>query len=246
MAPTLDELWEGAPPASARFAADLLEAPEPARRYLRHAIADGAPLADAVRLRMHGEIKLAARWRPFTADQVLRWDRGMIWRASVKMGLVSVRGFDRVVDGEGEMRWKLLGLIPIVSARGADVTRSGLGRMHVESIWLPSVFVGPDAAWLEGSERDAVAELSCAGVRSELRLGLDASGGLRDVATERWGQPDPDQPFRSAQFGGVVEAEATFAGYTIPTQLRAGWHYGGAGFDEGEFFRVTVDEALYK
>ena len=146
MTSSLDELWESAPLATERFTPDRVAAvPEPARRYLLHALSEGAPLAQAVRLRMHGEIKLGTRWRPYTADQVLRWDRGMVWRAQVKWGLASVRGFDRVVDGQGEMRWKLLGLIPLVSARGEDVTTSALGRMHVESIWLPSLFLGPDA-----------------------------------------------------------------------------------------------------
>jgi hypothetical protein len=35
---------------------------EPLRRYLSHAIAPGALVASAVRLRMHGEIKLKNAW----------------------------------------------------------------------------------------------------------------------------------------------------------------------------------------
>ncbi|HEX5297127.1 MAG TPA: DUF6544 family protein [Streptosporangiaceae bacterium] len=44
--------------------------PEPAHRWLRHAIAPGTPLWASVELTMHGRIKLG-RWRPFTARQVL-------------------------------------------------------------------------------------------------------------------------------------------------------------------------------
>ena len=249
MAVTLDELWETAPITTSAFGPEHVAAlPEPARRYLRHAIAEGTPLANAVRLRMHGEIKLGPTWRGFSAEQVLRWDRGMIWQARVRFGLLSVRGFDRVVDGRGEMRWRLLGLIPLVSAEGADITRSGLGRMHVESIWLPSVLVGRDASWLaeDEDEDSATVEVSCSGAQSRVRLGVKDSGALSEVATERWGQPSPKGPFQLARFGGGVTAESTFAGFTIPTQLRAGWHYGGDRFDEGEFFRVTIDEAVFK
>jgi hypothetical protein len=33
---------------------------------------------------MHGEIKLG-RWWPFRAEEVIRWDRGMVWHAVVRM-----------------------------------------------------------------------------------------------------------------------------------------------------------------
>lgn len=42
--------------------------------------------------------------------------------------------------------------------------------------------------------------------------------------------------------GGVVEREGTFDGYTIPTQLRIGWHFGNERFEnEGEFFRSSFN-----
>ncbi|WP_408648826.1 DUF6920 family protein [Tumidithrix elongata] len=43
---------------------------ETVRRYLEHAIAPETKLASAVRLRMHGEIKLKD-WLPFKAEQVI-------------------------------------------------------------------------------------------------------------------------------------------------------------------------------
>jgi hypothetical protein len=39
--------------------------PEPARRYVAHAVAPGAFVATAVRLSMHGEIKQKGNWYPF-------------------------------------------------------------------------------------------------------------------------------------------------------------------------------------
>jgi hypothetical protein len=57
-----ESLWNRAPDGERVFGADQVAGlPEAARRYLRHAIAPGARLASAVRLRMHGEIKLR-RW----------------------------------------------------------------------------------------------------------------------------------------------------------------------------------------
>lgn len=66
---------------------------------------------DRVRLRMHGEIRLGS-WRAFRARQVTVAGRGMVWEASVRMMGLTVRGYDRLLDGRGEMLWKLLGLVP--------------------------------------------------------------------------------------------------------------------------------------
>ena len=55
----IQELWESWP-SSGREARTEGPGPIPksAKRYLEHAIAPGTPLAQTVRLQMHGEIKL--------------------------------------------------------------------------------------------------------------------------------------------------------------------------------------------
>jgi hypothetical protein len=41
--------------------------------------------------------------------------------------------------------------------------------------------------------------------------------------------------------------EGTFGGYTVPTRLRAGWHFTGGHFEQdGEFFRATVEDVSYR
>lgn len=44
-----------------------------------------------------------------------------------------------------------------------------------------------------------------------------------------------------------LEEEATFDGYTIPTRVRVGWYFGTDRFEpEGEFFRCTLDAAVFR
>src|SRR5438067_4432369 len=97
--------------------------PEPARRWLGHAIAPGTPLCSSVELTMHGQIRLG-RWRPFTARQVLAPPDGYLWAARVRLAGLPVTGYDRLGPGAGEMRWRLLGLLPVLNESGSDVTRS--------------------------------------------------------------------------------------------------------------------------
>ena len=90
------------------------------------------------------------------------------------------------------------------------------------------------------------ASLTVQGEPGELRLTIDAEGSVKTFSLQRWGNPGGAE-FRYADFGGVVEEEGTFAGYTIPTRLRVGWHFGTDRFErEGEFFRATVDDAAYR
>jgi hypothetical protein len=58
---------------------------------------------------MRGEIKLR-RWLPFTAEQVIQQGTRIYLARLGRINGLTIRGFDRLVDGEGEMRWKLLGL----------------------------------------------------------------------------------------------------------------------------------------
>ncbi|MEW9550214.1 DUF6544 family protein [Nonomuraea sp. NPDC050783] len=81
--------------------------PEPARRWLLHAVAPGTPLLRAVVLSTHGTIRLNG-WRDFRAQQVLAPLKGYVWTADTRLGLLPVRGFDRYRAGAGELRWKSL------------------------------------------------------------------------------------------------------------------------------------------
>jgi hypothetical protein len=243
---SVESLWDRAPAGERVFSsAQIAGLPAAARRYLQHAIAPGARLAAAVRLRMHGEIKLR-RWLPFQAEQVISRDRGMIWQAAVRMHGLPIRGSDRLVDGKGSMRWNLFGIIPVMTASGADVTRSAAGRVGGESIWLPSVLCEDTVSWSETSAAQPHASFTVHGVKIELDLTLDGSGRLKTAELPRWGNPE-GAGFHSADFGVMVEEEKTFDGYTIPTRLRAGWYFAGDRFAaDGEFFRATIDSAEYR
>lgn len=243
----LDDLWNAAPPGTQTFhASQLAGLPEPVQRYLRHAIAEGAPLASAVRLKMHGEIRLNNRWYPFTAEQVNRWGRGIIWQGSATMNGLPVRGADRMVDGAGSMHWKILGLIPVVNIAGADIARSAAGRLNIEAVWLPSVLLGAEVTWTADSDRQICASFQAHGEQAKLELEVDAQGRLLTCRMPRWGNLSSGT-FRDEVFGGYAEAEHSFGGYTIPSQVGVGWYFGCERFTaEGEFFRTTLDEVNIK
>lgn len=255
---TFTILWDTLSPTPPTWQPDrLTDLAEPVQRYLKHAIAEPLlssatvepPLASAVRLKMHGEIKLKG-WQPFQAQQVICWQQGMIWQATVWMKGVPICGWDQLVKGEGAMQWKLLGLFPIMTASGSDITRSAVGRMQGEYVWLPSAFLHRDVKWNpptdDPNNTHISTDLTLLSETTHLDLRIGQSGQLQDACFNRWGDPGELNPHYE-KFGVVVEEERMFSGYTIPSQIRAGWYFGSSRFEsKGEFFRATIDQAIYQ
>jgi hypothetical protein len=244
---SLEDLWESASIGNKVFQPEMLtNLPETARRYLEQAITPGTTLATAVRLWMHGEIKLGEKWHPFKGEEVICWDRGMIWRATTWMQGLPIWGADRIVDGASDMQWKILGLFPVMQASGPDIAHSAAGRVQGESVWLPSVLCDPKIAWTELGQSEVQANFIALGEPAKLTLKVSEQGLLEHVKVDRWGNPDGGA-YHYVDFGVIVEESSGFDGYIIPTCIRAGWFFGSDRFEsEGEFFHCTIDRAVYR
>lgn len=232
--------------------------PEPARRWLTHALVPGTPLWPSVVLSMAGEIRLGS-WRPFTARQVLAPPRGFVWAAATRLSGLPVTGFDRYSSGSGRMDRRLAGLVPVVTAAGPDVTRSAAGRLAGETALVPTAFRA--ARWTPGADEDrTVVTWSIDAQEESAELHVEADGRLSGVVVQRWGNPDGARsgrrrfgrhpfgrhPFGRHPFGVAIEAEETFAGVTIGSALRAGWWWGTDRQPEGEFSRARITDAVFR
>ena len=74
---------------------------------------------------------------------------------------------------------------------------------------------------------------------------MDGDGRLTsDSVLQRWGNLTEDGSYRYIPYGGVVEEERTFGGYTIPTRLTGGWWYGTDQYVE--VIKLRVDSVEYE
>lgn len=241
------------PPAPAHRAPDPLAAtpspfdpatltalPEPARRYLTHAIRPGTAPITTLRFALTGEIKLR-RWLPFDGHQTIRPAHGFRFAARARMGLLRISGYDALADGAGEMCWKLFGLIPVMRASGPDIDRSALGRFNGEAIFTPHRLL-PDAGarWHPAGDDAATVILSAGAETTRATLTLDPAGRLRSVRFNRWGDFG-GKGFCEQVFGVELSGEAEVAGLRLPTTLAAGWGEPGA-LGDGEFFRARLSQ----
>jgi hypothetical protein len=226
------------PPEPAVFAdAELDGLPDPVCRYLRAAIAPGTPLAAVARFGMRGQVKLG-RWLPFQAEELLAPHQGFHWAARAA-GVVS--GFDRYVGGQGQMRWRLLGLLQVMQADGPDLSRSAAGRVAGEAMWVPTALLprfGVD--WSAADDHHLTARWRLDTHEVSLDLVIDDQGRLRESVFQRWGDPDRTGAFGLHPCGGAATAYATFGGVSVPGAGRAGWFYGTDRWAEGEFFRYQL------
>ena len=226
------------PPEPAVFgAAEWEDLPDPVSRYLRAAIAPGTPLATSVRLRMRGAIKLR-RWLPFRAYQVLAPHRGFEWRARVA---AVITGYDRYLDGHGEMHWELLRLETVAHASGPDVSRSAAGRAAAEALWIPTALLPRfGVTWTADDDRHVRARYRLHDTPIEVRYRLDDHARPVAVVFDRWGDPDGTGVYGWHPFGVEVSGHARFGGLTIPHVGTAGWFFGTPRWDDGAFFRYRI------
>lgn len=246
----VDQTWQSleATGSGEVFTAAMVDAlPEPARRYFLHAIRPGTPLAASAHLKMSGAIKPNSNsdWADLTATQVLTPGQGFVWKASAQSGPVSMGVVDQLANNSGRMRIALFGLVPVVNEGSADISKSALGRLAIESIWLPSSLLPQNGVtWETVDDRHARATLTVSGEEMTLTLTVDADGRLMEVTTRRYGNQADDGSFQYIPYGAASADERTFGGYTIPTSLRIGWWYGTDRYEES--IRLNVEQVEYK
>ena len=113
---------------------------EPVRRYFAHALAEGAPLRPAARLRLPGRIRVGA-WLRFEST----WEgdgRSFSWQATAGPGQLRVlRVHDRFAGGSGFMDIRLRRGPRLLHTENADTARSGAGRAALEALWVPAALL---------------------------------------------------------------------------------------------------------
>jgi hypothetical protein len=227
-----------------QFTKDMIsDLPAPVQRYFLHAIALGTPLATAVKLDMIGKFRLAPDqpWLPMQAQETLT-RKGFIWKAQIGRGLSRFRGGDYYFNRSGRMQFSILGLVPVVNVQNPDTARSAIGRLVAELTWLPSALLPQqDVQWDAINDHTIQAQLKVDDEPVTLTLVIDADGKLLESYALRWGNYTADGSWMYIPMGGKCSAERTFSGFTLPSQISAGWWFGSEQYFE--FFQSTIENA---
>lgn len=227
----------------------IADLPEPGRRYLSYSIAPSTPIRTTVELDMRGQFALgdkeSHRVMPMRARQLLSPPNGFVWIPDIGSGVMRIWGSDALVAGEAWTRFWILGLIPVARQAGtADVARSAATRSIMEAIWAPASLLPQNGAeWQAVGESSARVTFQIEGKPMSMTMTIAADGRPLTVSTMRWSNTNPDGVFRWQPFGGSMLDWATFHGFTIPTRVEVGNHYGTE--DYFPFFRAEIVTAEY-
>jgi hypothetical protein len=211
---------------------------EPVRRYLSHAISDGAPLSSGVRMAMSGRIKVGL-WLPFTAEQTVD-GRSFMWRARIGRGpLTPLRVVDQYADAAGSTDGRLLGRVTLFHAGGLDTARSAATRAAIESVvFAPSsVLPGRGVSWRAESQNVIAARFDLPPEHPEVHVRIDEGGAIRAVSALRWGNAR-EKTFQYIPFGGEVHAERRFGDFVVPSYLSVGWWFDTPRY--APFFKAKI------
>lgn len=213
--------------AAAVTEADLAGLPAPAQRWLRTAGVVGRPRDRTLQVHWEGRFRMRprGRWMPFeawqhnTASPVTR-----LYRMRVDLaGVLPTFGVDSYLDGHGRMRGRLLGAVPVADGSGPEFDVGELVTWLDDAVLLaPSMLLGPAVTWgaVDGSTFDV--GVADGGRTATVRVRLDDSGRVRDVATDDRFCALPSGPVR-ARWTTPVDGWMSVGGRPVPMYARAIW-----------------------
>lgn len=226
--------------------------PEAARRYFLYTIAPGTPLHTVSEIRMRGEIGLGDRaapgYQPMRARQILAPPHGFVWRLEAAgSGAMRMSGSDALTGERSWTRFWLLWTLPVVRAgRDANHLRSSLGRIAAEAVfWAPAALLPQNGVrWEEGEAPGrARAVLTRGALAQSLDIEVAESGRPLWVMIPRWSNANAQGEWRVQPFGGHLNDFRTFGGFTLPTRVDGGNHFGAE--DYFPFFRARVEDVRF-
>lgn len=230
-----------------RFDPDSLDGlPPPAQRLLSSALPTATPLDSVVQLEMTGDIKLAGKWLPFTAQQILRAGVGFVWTPVVGGRVIRFVGADALGPDGARLEFLFHGRIPVVRGSGPDVDRSAAGRLAAETVaWLPQqITPQAGARWEPIDDHRAAVHLDTDERDIRVEVGVDDHGQLQSIGVQRW--KDSAKPPVEAPFGGTIHSTFDLPdGVRIAGTGTVGWDWHTPQQADGEFFRYRITAATF-
>ncbi len=219
--------------------------PDPVRRYLRFAIADGAPATRTVRLEHRGTFrpKLEQRWLPIRGVQYFTAATpGFVWSASISPApLVWIDACDRLHNQRGNMLVKLESLFTIADACGPEMDQGASLRWLAEAMWFPYAFVGDGICWEPVSGEAARATLVRESAPVAALVEFDAEGRIARIRGERYRDVAGGKPVLTPWVGRCREYRE-FGHFRVPAKVEAAWVVDGV---ESAYARFDVTAIEY-
>jgi hypothetical protein len=218
--------------------------PEPARRYLRHALTDDAPLVTSARIHHRGTFRLRpGPWSPIDGEQYFSLCRpGFVWHATVSLApLVWLEARDALLDGHGTMRGTVEAAVTVVAAQGPQLDVGALMRWAAEMPWFPQAFLDRRHVQIEGLDSDTMQVTVRDGTLAvSVRVRIDAAGDIVSLEAERPREVRGEMV--PTRWTGRYSDYRAVDGAYVPFAVEVSWHLPEGAFP---YARFDVDRIEY-
>ncbi len=156
-------------------------------------------------------------------------------------------GSDAMADERSWTRFWLFWTLPVVR-EGMDLNhmRSSFGRVVAEAVfWAPAALLPQNGVkWEDGEAPDRVRAVVMHGALTQaLEIAVAEHGRPLWVMIPRWSNANPEREWRFQPFGGTLADFQTFGGFTLPTRIDGGNHFGTENYFR--FFRARVEDVRF-
>ncbi len=169
--------------------AEIAKLPEPVQRYLKYTGILGKQRIKTVRLQQVGYFRLQPNqsWFPLTAEQYYTVNPpAFLWFGKIKpWPFVSISAIDQFMNGQGNLRVKLLSLIPLTNAHGVAVDQGELLRFLGEMVWFPTAWLSDNIQWQAIDDHSAQATLTDHGLTVAVILHFNPENQIIKLTSDR-------------------------------------------------------------
>lgn len=111
--------------------------------------------------------------------------------------------------------------------------------------WAPAALLPQNGVeWSEGSTPNRVqAFVKRQGLAQSLEIEVEDDGRPLWVVIPRWSNVNPEKEWRLQPFGGTLDDFRVFGGFTLPTRVDGGNHFGTEQYFP--FFRARVTDIRF-
>ncbi|WP_234286683.1 DUF6544 family protein [Halomonas sp. MCCC 1A11057] len=159
-----------------------------------------------------------------------------------------------MAEGSSWTRFWLSVTLPVARAGGDDNhLRASSGRAVAEAaFWAPAALLPQHGVhWEEagvrwedtGEPNLARAIITHGTLEQAIEIAVAENGQPRWVQFQRWSNANPEKEWRLQPFGGYLDDFQNFEGFTLPTKVEAGNHFGTEAYFP--FFQARVEEVRF-
>jgi len=223
--------------------------PEPVRRYLHYAIAEGAQAIGTVRMQHGGDFRTKPdqRWFAIEGQQYFTAAHpGFVWKARIRpLPFLWIDARDSLVADRGNMLVKLVSVVPIADASSPEIDQGARLRWLAECCWFPYAFVGTCVGWTPIDARSARVAVRSSGLPVSAIVEVDDEGKLVGLRAERYRDVGGGKAVLTPWIGQYSDYRR-FGGFRVPSFVDVRWLLDDQEFSYARFRILTIEYNLPK